>query len=187
VRVLSGAIERVFNMDASIIAALAALGGATIGGLTSVVGAWWTQQKQVTAQELAQDKLRRQELYKEFIQDASKSYADALQHDKPDISALVEIYTKISRMRVLSSPKVVESAERVSRAIVDAYLAPNASVSDLRDLMDEGQLDPLRVFSEACRAEFVGRFAPIETASARDVETLLKLPQRLRSEISHQQ
>jgi len=119
---LNDVIERVSNMDASIISALAALGGATIGGLTSVVGAWWTQQKQVTAQELAQDKLRRQELYKEFIQDASKTYADGLQNGTPDISALVEIYTKISRMRVLSSPKVVESAEQVGRAIVDAYL-----------------------------------------------------------------
>ncbi|MBV8487485.1 MAG: hypothetical protein JO161_04340 [Planctomycetaceae bacterium] len=110
------------NMDPSIISALAALGGATIGGLTSVVGAWWTQHNQVTAQELAQDKLRRQELYKESIQDASKTYADGLQNGTPDISALVEIYTKISRMRVLSSPKVVESAEQVGRAIVDAYL-----------------------------------------------------------------
>jgi hypothetical protein len=90
-------------------------------------------------------------------------------------------------MRVLSSPKVVESAEQVSRAIVDAYLAPNAAVSDLHNLMDKGRLDPLRVFSEACRAEFVGRFAAVETASAHDMETLLKLPQRLRSEISHQQ
>jgi hemolysin activation/secretion protein len=174
-------------MDPSIISALAALGGATIGGLTSVIGAWWAQQKQVTAQEFAQDKTRRQELYREFIQDASKTYAHALQNDKPDVSALVEIYTKISRMRILSSPKVVESADQVARAIVDAYLAPNVTVSELRDLMDKGRLDPLRVFSEACRAEFVGRFVAIETASGRDMETLLKLPQRLRSEISHQQ
>src|SRR5208282_2944429 len=100
-------VERVLNMDASIISALSALAGATIGGLTSVVGAWWTQQKQVTAQEIAQDKLRRRDLYKEFIEDASKTYADGLQNDEPDVSALVEIYTKISRMRVLSSPKVV--------------------------------------------------------------------------------
>ena len=174
-------------MDASIISALAALGGATIGGLTSVVGAWWTQQKQVTAQELAQDKLRRQELYKQFIEDASKTYADGLQHDKPDVSALVEIYTKISRMRVLSSPKVVESAEQVARAIVDAYLAPNATVSDLCDLMDKGRLDPLHAFSEACRAEFVGRAAPIEAARLGEMEDWLELPHRIRAQNSHQQ
>jgi hypothetical protein len=174
-------------MDPSIISALAALGGATIGGLTSVVGAWWAQQKQVTAQEFAQDKLRRQELYREFIQDASKSYADGLQNNKPDVSALVEMYTKISRMRVLSSPKVVKNAEQVARAIVNAYMAPNVTVSELRDLMDTGRLDPLRGFSEACRAEFVGHFAAVEAASARDIEAWLKLPQHLRSQISHEQ
>src|SRR3974377_14762 len=130
-------------MDASIISALAALGGAAIGGLTSVVGCWLTPQTQVTAQELAQDKLCRQELYKEFIEDASKTYGDALQHDKTDVSALVGIYTRISRMRVLSSLKVVESAEQVAKAIVDAYLAPNVTFPELRDLMEKGQLDPL--------------------------------------------
>src|SRR5271165_2648238 len=129
-------------MDASIISALSALAGAAIGGLTSVVGAWLTQQTQVKAQELVQDKLRRQELYREFIEDASKTYGDALQHDKTDVSALVGIYTRISRMRVLSSQKVVESAEQVAKAIVDAYLAPNVSFPELRDLMDKGRLDP---------------------------------------------
>ncbi len=148
-------------MDASIISALAALSGAAIGGLTSVVGAWWTQQTQVTAQELAQDKLRRQELDKEFIEDASKIYGDALQHDKTDISALVGIYTRISRMRVLSSPKVVESAEQVAKAILDTYLAPNVSFSELRDLME--RLDPLRVFAEACRAELRGTSFPLSS------------------------
>jgi hypothetical protein len=98
-------------MDASIISALAALAGAGIGGLTSIGGAWLTQQTQVKAQELAQDKLRRADLYKEFIEEASKTYGDALQHDKTDVSALVGIYTRISRMRVLSSPKVVEAAD----------------------------------------------------------------------------
>ncbi len=150
------------NIDPSIISALAALGGAAIGGLTSVSGAWWTQRQQVTAQELAQDKLRREELYKEFIEEASKTYGDALQHDKTDISALVGIYTRISRMRVLSSPKVVEAADQAARAIIDAYLAPNVTFPELRDLAGKGRLDPLRVFAEACRAEFLGRFALLE-------------------------
>ena len=149
-------------MDPSIISALAALGGAAIGGLTSVGGAWWTQRQQVTAQELAQDKLRREELYKEFIEEASKTYGDALQHDKTDVSALVGIYTRISRMRVLSSPKVVEAADLAARAIVDQYLAPNVSFPELRDLAEKGRLDPLRVFAEACRAELSGRYRSLK-------------------------
>ena len=175
-------------MDASIISALSALGGDAIGGLTSVVGAWLTQETQVKAQELTQDKLRRQELYKEFIEGASKTYSDALQNDKPDVSALVEIYTKISRMRVLSSPKVVDCAEQVGRAIVDAYLASNVTVSDLRDLMEKGRLDPLRVFSESCRAEFLGHFAlPEEAEGISKMEARLELNRRPRSLIPHRQ
>jgi hypothetical protein len=106
-------------MNASVISALAALLGAAIGGLTSVLTSWLTQQTQARAQSLAQDKLRRQELYKEFIEEASKCYIDALQHDNADIPALVGPYAKMGRMRVLSSPKVVESAEQIGRKIVD--------------------------------------------------------------------
>ena len=65
-------------MNASIISALAALVGAAIGGLTSVLASWLTQQTQAKTQWIAQDRMRRQELYKEFIEEASKAYADAL-------------------------------------------------------------------------------------------------------------
>src|SRR5271163_2263411 len=75
-------------MDASFISALAALAGATIGGFTSVIASLVSQRYQAHAQWLVQEKLRRQELYKEFIEEASKCYSDALQHDKADIPAL---------------------------------------------------------------------------------------------------
>ncbi len=61
-------------MNASIISALAALVGATIGGLTSVLASWLTQLTQAKARWIAQDRARLQELYKEFIEEASKSY-----------------------------------------------------------------------------------------------------------------
>src|SRR5712672_2650019 len=69
-------------MNSSIASALAALAGTITGGLTSVLTSWLTQHAQATAQWHAQDKLQRQELYREFIERASISYIDALQHDK---------------------------------------------------------------------------------------------------------
>jgi hypothetical protein len=141
-------------MDASIITALAALAGAALGGLTSVLASWLTQHAQARAQWIAQDKLRRQELYKEFIEAASKCYVDALQHDKADIPALVELYVRVARMRILSSPNVVESAELVARTIIDTYLAPNKTFLELREMVNSGTIDLLRDFSETCRAEF---------------------------------
>ena len=135
-------------MDASVITALAALAGAAIGGLTSVFASWLNQRAQARAQWVAQDKLRRQELYKEFIGAASKCYIDALQHENADIPALVELYVRLGRMRILSSPNVIESAERVARRIVDSYLAPNKSFLELREMVNSGTIDLLRDFSE---------------------------------------
>ena len=141
-------------MNASIISALAALVGAAIGGLTSVLASWLTQQTQAKTQWIAQDRIRRQELYKEFIEEASKAYADALQHDKADVPVLVGVYAKISQMRVQSSPKVVESAEQVGRAIIEAYLAPDKDFLALREMVNDGPIDLLSDFTAACRAEF---------------------------------
>jgi hypothetical protein len=140
-------------MDASAITALAALVGATIGGLTSVLASWLTHRTQVRAQWLSHEIIRRQDLYKEFIEQASKCYVHALQHDEPDIAALVELYSRVGRMRVLSSPKVLENAEQIERKIVDTYLAPDKTFLELRDMINSGSVDLLGDFSAACRAE----------------------------------
>jgi hypothetical protein len=57
-------------------------------------------------------------------------------------------------MRVLSTPKVIESADRIGRKIVDAYLAPDKSFLELREMLNTGTIDLLGEFSNACRAEF---------------------------------
>src|SRR3981189_528329 len=141
-------------MNSSIASALAALAGTITGGLTSILTSVLTQHAQATAQWHAQDKLQRQELYREFIERASNCYIDALQHDKADIPALVELYVRVGRMRILSSPKVVESAELVARTVVDTYLESNKTFLELRAMANSGSIDLLRDFSETCRAEF---------------------------------
>jgi len=72
-------------MDASVLSALSALGGAIIGGLTSLLASFSAQRSQARVQWISQDRTRRQEVYKEFIEDAPKCYADALEHDEADI------------------------------------------------------------------------------------------------------
>src|SRR2546430_16667880 len=90
-------------MEPATISALAALTGATIGGVTSFAATWLTQRTQARVQELTHKLSRREELYKAFIQEASKLYGDALVHDTTDVSKLVGLYALISEMRVLSS------------------------------------------------------------------------------------
>ena len=57
----------------------------------------------------------------------------------------------ISRMRLLSSTTTVQNAENVARMIVNTYLAPNKTFPELRDMVNNGAIDPLRDFSEAYR------------------------------------
>src|SRR6476619_1500668 len=100
-------------MDSAYVPALAAFGGSAVGGLTSLLATWLTQRRKDSARRLTQEKTRRQKLYKQFIDEASKLYADALVHDKSEVAALVSVYALISQMRVLSSAAVVEAAEAV--------------------------------------------------------------------------
>jgi hypothetical protein len=143
-------------MDAGLFSASAALVGAAIGGSMSFLGSWLVQQKEVRAQWVGQDRLRRQDLYKEFIQEASKCYADALQHQTPDVPSLVVLYGKISRIRAISSPKVLAAAEKVLRRIADIYFEPPIALSrdQIRSMLRDGSVDILREFSESCRVEF---------------------------------
>ena len=141
-------------MDASLLSALSALGGAIIGGFTSLLASFFAQRSQARAQWISQDRTRRQEVYKDFIEEAAKCYADALQHDEADIPELVNLFASIARMRVLSSPKVVEIADGIGRKILDIYRQPNKSVSELLEMANNKSFDVLRDFSEACREEF---------------------------------
>ena len=141
-------------MDLAYISALAALSGSAIGGATSLGASWLTQRTQVRAEEAAHDIARREDLYKDFIEEASKLYADALEHDKADTSKLVRLYALVSRMRVLSLPVVIESADRVMQTIIETYFKPNITLHELSEtLKDRSAIDPLREFSEACRGE----------------------------------
>jgi hypothetical protein len=141
------------EMNAAYISAFAALAGSLIGGLTTFAAAWVTQRQQANVQWLLQEKTRRQELYQQFIEEASKLYVDALIHDQAEIPPLVSLYALINKMRVVSNPGIAERADKVVRIIVDTYALPNKSFQEVRALMESGALDPLRDLSEACHEE----------------------------------
>jgi hypothetical protein len=149
-----------YAIDPAYLSALAALAGSAVGGLTSFLSSWFSQGAQLRAQLFLHDKGRRQELYRQFVEEASGSYIEALTHDTPDLSKTIALYALISRMRILSSPKIVEEAERVARLIEDSYSEKNKTSNDLRVMIDEHTLDPLRDFSESCRQELRGPALP---------------------------
>ena len=135
------------------LSAAAALVGTFVGGITSVATSWLGQQRQTKEQRKAREKEALQELYKQFIDNASRLYLDALEHNTTEMSKLVDIYSTLNRMRVLSSPKVVAAADSALRVIVGVYANQNATFAGVRQSIGHGFLDPLRPFSEACHEE----------------------------------
>jgi hypothetical protein len=144
-------------MEPAYFSAFAALAGTTIGALTSLAASWLNHHVQFREQQRASDLNKREELYKTFIEEASRWYVDAFEHNQADLANLVPLYALISRMRVLSSPRIVESADGVVRAIIETYLAPNKTIRDLQELSEHHAIDYFREFSEACREELRGR------------------------------
>ena len=143
-------------MDIAYISALSALAGSVVGGLISGTATWLSQRTQVTAAQRYHDKSRLEDLYRDFVLAASKLYGDALTRNDPQIQEIVALYAMISRMRTLSSPRIVASADRVMRVALDTFFRPNRTVSELHELLQKGydaELDLLRDFSEIAREE----------------------------------
>jgi hypothetical protein len=141
-------------MDVAYISAISALAGSVIGGLTSGYTTWLTQRSQARAGMVAHDLARREDLVRDFIIAASKTYSDAIVNSEPKMPEIVDLYAMVSRMRVLGMPRSVACAENVMRSIVETYFAPNRTVADLRELVkDTERVDPLKDFAEAAREE----------------------------------
>jgi hypothetical protein len=140
-------------MDGSYLTAFVGLAGAVIGGLASFGTNWITQRAQSKDKLRASAHARRERLYTEFIKEASRLFGDALGHEKDDVSNLVTLYALIARIRLVSSDATITSADEVASAIIAAYLGPNLALHELRQYASQGGLDPLRHFSQTCRAE----------------------------------
>jgi hypothetical protein len=143
-------------MNPAFLSAVAALAGSAVGGLTSFLSTWLGQSSQFRAQLVLNDKNSRQELYREYIDQASQLYIHALTHEEPDLSKAIILYALVSRMRVVSSVKVAEAAHSIARRIITFYRQPNKSFDDLASMVDTDSLDPLHDFAVACREELEG-------------------------------
>jgi hypothetical protein len=141
-------------MDTAYISAVSALAGSVIGGLTTGFTTILTQRSQARAGQIAHELSRREDLVRDFIIAASKNYGDALVNSEPKMPEIVDLYSMVSRMRVLNMPKSVVRADEVMRSILDTYFAPNRTIADIREIVKNGGgVDPLKDFAEAAREE----------------------------------
>lgn len=134
-------------------ATFAALLGAVIGGLLSVLASWLAQRVQAKAQWLSQEILRRQQLYSDFVEAAARCFGDALMHDEPDPATLAKFYGDIGRVRLQSSEDVVREAYLVSHKILSTYGDANRNSVEIRELLSRDAVELFSDFGDACRAE----------------------------------
>jgi hypothetical protein len=140
-------------MDAGIISALSALGGATIGGLASFSSSWLTQRNQLKFSHREAIRAKREALYAEFVDEASRCYGEAMGHQKDTFEDLSKLLGLLGRIRLVSPRPVVTSGEQALDMIVEAYLGPNRT---LNDIMADARQQGFRFlidFGEACRQD----------------------------------
>jgi hypothetical protein len=82
-------------------------------------------------------------------------YSDALVHNTMDMLGLIDLYSLISMMRVISSKPVIDHAVQVAQRIAALYDQPNRTPAELEAMIQTDAVDLLQDFSDACRRELV--------------------------------
>jgi hypothetical protein len=140
-------------MEAAYISALSALAGSAIGALSSLATTWLAQNAQNRLAYLNQQRAKREALYSEFIDEASRLFTDALSHEMEDISKVVHLYSIQHKIKLFASPEIVDRAIEVVDAIIAAYYAPSRKFTRAEEIIGHKELDVLGAFSESCRAD----------------------------------
>jgi len=139
-------------MDSAIITAAAAVCGSLVGASGSLFGTLLSQRHHDRRDLLASKIARLETLYSDFITEAARLLVDALEHNTAEPKNLVPAYALLSRIRLNSSPQVLEAAEAVLKTIVGIYPQPNLTPEQIHVGNINGE-EQLKRFSEICRRE----------------------------------
>ncbi len=145
-------------METVLITATAAGFGSLVGAAASICTTWITQRSQSIRAHAEWRQRERETLFKEFITEASGLAIDALTHSMERPDSIIKLYGTLSCIRLLSGQEVVRHGEACCRRIVELYGQPNLTTEQLRLAVEANrveELDPLKVFSSACRAELL--------------------------------
>jgi hypothetical protein len=152
-------------MDPAYISALAALAGATIGGLTSFATSWLTQRTQLQHAHREAERAELKTLYQDFITEAGRVFVEAMRAktaDIDDISGLVGLHAMVGRMRLVSDQPVIAAAMQAEETIIETYLGPDRTIRELMDYARHlGKTSFLVEFSAACRKDLAARATAI--------------------------
>ena len=140
------------SMGPGMTAALAAIAGSFVGALGSVLGTWITQRHQDRRDVVAKKLIRREALYSDFINESARMLVESLEFNMTDPQKLIPIYALLNRIRLSSSRRVLEVAEKVIQLVLERYQQPNLSAAQIQTRA-ANDADPLKEFGDICRLE----------------------------------
>jgi hypothetical protein len=139
--------------NSGIVTAAAAIAGSLVGAMGSIVGTWISASHQDRRNLLGKEIARREALYSDFIGESARLLVDAMQQSANDPQQLLPLYALLSRIRLSSSESVLQNAEEVLKTLLSTYSEPNMTAEQIESQALDGHRDPLRRFSDTCRAE----------------------------------
>lgn len=142
-------------LDGPVVVAFAALGGSLVGACSSVTAAFIGQRLQARWARLGAELDEREKLYGMFVEEAVHLFADSIQRSAIEPAKIMRLYSKVARIRLTSTDQVLHAAEEVGKRLLEAYEWPPANPAEIvaQYARGEGNIDPLREFTEACRIE----------------------------------
>ena len=141
-------------MDNSILPALSAILGTTVGGLITFLTTFLNQRFAVRRDILARDVANREQLYSEFLKEVGNLYFDSINrtlNDASQQSSLIAMYSLVGRIRMISTEAVLTAAEQVAEDIVESYKRPPTTFQEFQQSWEAS--NPWHEFTKACRAE----------------------------------
>jgi hypothetical protein len=141
-------------MDSSLIAALSAILGTSVGGLATFLTTFLNQRFAMRRDILAKDVANREQLYSEFLKEAGNLYFDSVKRTLDEGSqqaSMIGMYSLVGRIRMISSESVLRAAEKVADDVVECYKRPPMTFEEFQQLWESS--DPWHQFTNACRAE----------------------------------
>src|ERR1700736_3008706 len=113
-------------IDPPFLSAVSALAEALAGGSASLAAAIYTQRNQDRLQRIARETTKREEVYADFIMNASKLLLNAYVHDGITLNGDEQhLIGLANRMRLFAPPNIIEEAEVVIRGLIEISLKPS--------------------------------------------------------------
>lgn len=124
-----------------------------MGALAPVFSNVLLQRSSTQREFLTRSVTLREQLYSDFIKEASELYVTSLTRNLEDFGRLIHLYELVSRIRLIASGPVVKAAEEFVKQILMHFAEKNLTIEQLQNIALTSKVHPLQHFSEVCRVE----------------------------------